>query len=155
MRNSTFEITIADDHIHDFASGHNKNGELVDPKYPIYPYQAAAGLWSTPTDLGSLIIEIIDSLIGKSKLGISKKKINEMITPQGSSKYTGLGVFLDYPGDRLEISSLGWGVGFQGMLIAYPHSGTGAVIMTNSDSGVHQTKGLIGEITAALSQANG
>lgn len=155
MKNSTLLCSPPVDHKHNFASGHNKDGELVDPKYPTYPYPAAAGLWSTPMDLAALVIEIIDSLKGKSKLGISQKTINEMITPQGCSKWTGLGVFLDHSGDMLEISSLGWGVGFQCMMIAFPHSGTGAVIMTNSDSGVHQTKGLIGEIAAALSKEYG
>lgn len=28
------------------ASGHNKKGEVVEGKYPIYPYPAACGLWT-------------------------------------------------------------------------------------------------------------
>jgi CubicO group peptidase (beta-lactamase class C family) len=117
----------------------------VDGKYPIYPYPAAAGLWSTPTDIASMVIEIISSLNGTSKLGISRRLITEMITPQ-----TGLGVFLDNSDQKLKISSLGWGKGFQCMMIASPYSGTGAVIMTNSDLGVHQSKGIIGEIIKSL-----
>lgn len=152
MKNSILEYTIPKYKKYTFACGHDKSGKLVNNKYPTYPYLAAAGLWSTSTDLSSLVIEIINSLKGKSKLGISEKTINEIITSQGCSKWTGLGVFLDYSGDRLEISSLGWGIGFQCMMIAYPHLGTGAVIMTNSDLGVHQTKGLIGEVVTALSQ---
>lgn len=155
MKNSTLEYTIPEVKKYSFACGHNKDGELVDGKYPIYPYAAAAGLWSTPTDLSSLVIELINSLKGISKLGISQQIINEMITAQGCSKWAGLGVFLDYAGDNIEISSLGWGVGFQCIMIAYPHLGKGAVIMTNSDLGVHQTKALIGEIVQALSQQYG
>ncbi len=154
MKNSTLEYTIPEVKDYSFACGHNKDGKLVDDKYPIYPY-TAAGLWSTPTDLSSLVIEIINSLKGNSKLGISQKTINEMITSQGCSKWAGLGIFLDYSGDKLEISSLGWGIGFQCIMIAYPHLGTGAVIMTNSDLGIHQTKTLIGEIVTALSQQYG
>lgn len=155
MKNSILEYTIPEVKKYSFACGHNKEGKLVDDKYPIYPYPAAAGLWSTPSDLSSLVIEIINTLKGNSKLGISKKTINEMISSQGSSKWAGLGLFLDYSGDKLEISSLGWGIGFQSIMIAYPHLGTGAVIMTNSDLGVHQTKALIGEIIQALSQQYG
>ena len=151
MKSSTLEHTIPEAKKHSFACGHNKDGQLVDDKYPIYPYSAAAGLWSTPTDLSHLVIELINSLNGNSKLGISKKTIHEMISPQGCSKWAGLGVFLDYSDDKLEISSLGWGVGFQCIMVAYPHLGTGAVIMTNSDLGVHQTKALIGETVKALS----
>ena len=32
------------------------------------------------------------------------------------------------------------------MLVAYPYLETGVVIMTNTDLGVHQMKGIIGEI---------
>ncbi|UFJ38885.1 beta-lactamase family protein [Brevibacillus humidisoli] len=150
MNNSTSEWAIPDTGHDRFACGHNQNGSVIEGKYPIYPYQAAAGLWSTPTDLAMLVIEIMDSLKGKGKLGLSPKLINEMITPQGCSPWTGLGLFLDSSAQELEISSLGWGVGFQSIVIAYPYAGTGAVMMTNADLGVHQTKGIIGEIAASL-----
>ncbi|WP_410983174.1 serine hydrolase domain-containing protein [Bacillus cereus] len=133
-----------------FACGHDKNGYVVDGKYPSYPYSAAAGVWSTPTDLAALVIEIIQSLQGNSKLGLSSKITEEMISPQGCSKWTGLGVFLDNPNQEIQISSLGWGVGFQCVMVAYPYRGTGAVIMTNSDLGVHQNEGIIGEIVNLL-----
>lgn len=155
MKNSVLEYSIPLINKYNLACGHNKDGQIVQGKYPIYPYLAAAGLWSTPTDLSTLVIEIINSLKGSSKLGISKKTINEMISSQGCSKWAGLGVFLDYPNDNIEIASFGWGIGFQCIMVAYPHLGTGAVIMTNSDLGVHQTKGLIGEIVIALSQQYG
>jgi CubicO group peptidase (beta-lactamase class C family) len=150
MRNSSLEFTIPAEK--GYACGHNKDGKVVDGKYPIYPYPypAAAGLWSTPTDIASMVIEMISSLNGTSKLGISCRLITEMITPQGCAPWTGLGVFLDNSGHELKISSLGWGIGFQCMMIAYPYSGNGAVIMTNSDLGVHQSKGLIGEIVKSI-----
>ncbi len=43
MKNSTMENTLPEDHKHHFACGHNKDGELVIPAHPIYPYPAAAG----------------------------------------------------------------------------------------------------------------
>ncbi len=55
-------------------------------------------------------------------------------------------MFLDGSGKELEISSLGWGDGFQCMLVRYPYKETGLIIMTNKDLGVHQLKGIIGEI---------
>ena len=69
-----------------------------------------------------------------------------MITSQGCKEWTGLGLFLDRSNQEIEISSLGWGRGFQCMLVAYPDLGTGLVIMTNTDLGVHQLKGIIGDI---------
>ena len=150
LKNSTLENTISEGKKINFACGHNKHGNIVKGKYPIYPYPAAAGLWSTPTDLSRLVIEIMDALKGNSKLGISQKTAKDMITSQGCSNWVGLGVFLDNVDSEIEISSLGWGIGFQCMMIAYPHLGTGAVIMTNADLGVHQIKGLIGEVMKSL-----
>lgn len=129
-----------------FACGHDKEGNVVDGKYPLYPYAAAAGLWTTPSGLAAVLLEVMHSLKSKSKIGYSQKLIREMLTPQGCSPWTGLGVFLDNSNTELKISSLGWGVGFQCIMIAYPYMETGVIIMTNADVGVHQMKGLIGEI---------
>ncbi len=98
------------------------------------------------TNLSALVIEIIHSLQGKGKLKLSQKFVLDMISPQGCSKWTGLGVFLDDSNEELQIYSLGWGVGFQCMMVCYPYCGNGAVIMTNSDLGVHQMEGIIGEV---------
>ena len=59
-------------------------------------------------------------------------------------------MFLDGSEKEIEVSSLGWGVGFQCMMVAYPYLGKGAIIMTNTDLGVHQLKGMIGEIYSTL-----
>ena len=150
MKNSTFEQTTFTVSRGQFSCGHNKNGEVVSSEYPIYPYPAASGLWTTPTDLSILVIELMNSLKGKSKMGLSESKAKELITSQGCKEWTGLGVFLDGSGEEIELSSLGWGIGFQCMLIAYPCLEIGVVIMTNTDLGVHQMKGIIGEISASL-----
>ncbi|MGE7883653.1 serine hydrolase domain-containing protein [Bacillus sp. NPDC094077] len=133
-----------------FACGHNKDGTVTTEKYPFYPFTAASGIWTTPTDLSTLVIEIIHSLQGNSKLKLSQKTVLDMISPQGCSKWTGLGVFLDDSHEELQIYSLGWGVGFQCMMVCYPYRGNGAVIMTNTDLGVHQMEGVIGEVIGVL-----
>jgi CubicO group peptidase (beta-lactamase class C family) len=150
MENSSFPKLISDLTKKNFSYGHNKKGQLVDGKYAIYPYPAASGLWTTPTDLAKLVIELISSLKGKSKIGLSKMKAIEMIHSQGCKEWTGLGLFLDGGEKELEISSLGWGVGFQCMMVAYPYQETGLVIMTNTDLEVHQLKGIIGEVYNSL-----
>ncbi|MFY0805627.1 serine hydrolase domain-containing protein [Peribacillus frigoritolerans] len=150
MNNSTLEMTISEEEREDFSCGHNKNGGLVDGKYPIYPYPAASGLLTTPSDLAILVIELINSLKGESKIGLSSSKAKEMIKSQGCKEWTGLGLFLDGSDQEIEISSLGWGVGYQCMMVAYPYLETGMVIMTNTDLGIHQLKGIIGDIYNAL-----
>lgn len=92
----------------------------------------------------------MSSLKDESKIGLSASKAKEMINPQGCKEWTGLGVFLDASKHEIEISSLGWGVGFQCMMVAYPYLKTGAVIMTNTELGVHQLKGIIGEVYNSL-----
>ncbi|MGZ9583986.1 serine hydrolase domain-containing protein [Paenibacillus marinisediminis] len=150
MKNSTLHHALLLEGSLNTASGHHKDGRAADGGYPLYPFLAAAGLWSTAADLAKLAVELMDSLQGRSKLGLSPALIQEMTTPQGCAPWTGLGIFLDRSDQQLEFTSLGWGVGYQCMLIAYPYIGNGAVIMTNSDLGVHQNKGIIGEIVRLL-----
>lgn len=150
MGNSTLEMTILEDKIENISCGHNRNGEIVVSKYPIYPYPAAAGLWTTPSDIAILVIELMNALKGGSKIGLSATKSKEIVNSQGSKEWTGLGLFLDGSEQEVEISSLGWGIGFQCMMVAYPYLETGVVIMTNTDLGVHQLKGIIGEIYNSL-----
>ncbi|WP_196426678.1 serine hydrolase domain-containing protein [Lysinibacillus cavernae] len=126
------------------ACGHNKDGTLTPQKYPLYPYPAACGIWTTPSDLAKLLIEVMQALKGKSKLGLTS--IHELIHPQGCKEWMGLGVFLDGTSKKLEMSSLGWGVGYQCMLVAYPYLEKGFVVMSNTDTGVHQMQGFIGDI---------
>lgn len=150
MVNSQFHTTMLEVDRHNFSCGHNKNGELVEGKYPIYPYPAASGLWTISLDLAALVLELMNAVKGESKVGISESLAKEMITPQIGKSWTGLGVFLEGSEKELEITSLGWGVGFQCMMVAFPYLEKGAVIMTNAELGVHQLEGIIGEIYRSL-----
>ncbi|MFP7201200.1 serine hydrolase domain-containing protein [Lysinibacillus halotolerans] len=144
MENSTFSTFLRTDE-GNCSCGH-KNGEVVEGKYPIYPYPAASGLWTTSLDLAKLVVELMNALKGESTIGISANMAKEMITPQKGKAWAGLGVFLEGSNKEVEISSFGWGVGFQCMMVAYPYLGSGLVIMTNTDLGVHQLEGFIGEV---------
>lgn len=150
MENSHFNTTMLGVDRQNFSCGHNKNGELVVGKYPIYPYPAASGLWTTSLNLAELVLELMNALKGESNVGISKSVAKEMITTQGGKSWTGLGVFLEGSEKELEITSFGWGVGFQSMMVAFPYLEKGAVIMTNAELGVHQLEGIIGEIYKSL-----
>ncbi|MEK4581595.1 serine hydrolase domain-containing protein [Bacillus sp. FSL R12-0074] len=150
MKNSKLNTTPLEMDRNDFSCGHNRNGELVNGKYPIYPYLAASGLWTTSLDLAKLVLELINAVKGESKVGISANIAKEMITPQRGKNWTGLSMFLEGSKKELEITSLGWGVGFQCMMVAFPYLEKGAVIMTNAELGVHQMEGIIGEIYKSL-----
>ncbi|MGX1265528.1 CubicO group peptidase (beta-lactamase class C family) [Rossellomorea marisflavi] len=129
--------------------GHEPDGSIMKHGVPHYPYAAASGLWSTPSDLMNLVKELIRSLSGEGIL-FSKEQALEMISPHGAAIWAGLGVFLDGEGSSTEISSLGWGEGFQSMMVAEPLEGKAWVIMTNGNTGIHQMKGLIGDVYRLL-----
>src|SRR5699024_8442224 len=106
--------------------------------------------WSTSLDLAEIVLELMHATKREGKIGISEGLAKEMITPQIGKSWAGLGMFLEGSGKELEITSLGWGVGFQSMMIAFPYLEKGAVIMTNAELGVHQLDGIIGEIYKSL-----
>jgi CubicO group peptidase (beta-lactamase class C family) len=83
MKYSSFPKNISDVTKTSLSCGHNKKGQLIEEIYSIYPYQAASGLWTTPTDLARLVIELINSLKGQSKIGLSKMKANEILNHTG------------------------------------------------------------------------
>ena len=150
MDNSLYVMTRSSISEEKFSCGHNRRGEVVEGNYPIYPYPAASGLWTTSYDIAKLVLELMNTLKGKSKIGITSRDAEELITSPYEKKWAGLGVFLDKSENELEISSLGWGTGFQCMMVAFPYLEKGAVIMTNAELGVHQLEGIIGEIYNSL-----
>ncbi|MFF2175983.1 serine hydrolase domain-containing protein [Lysinibacillus sp. NPDC058147] len=146
MTNSTFSTALSTSNMDNFACGHDQYGALIPEKYSIYPYLAACGIWTTPSDLAKLLLDIMNAVKSQSKIGITSKQVKELFHPQGCKEWTGLGIFLDGTDDNLEFSSLGWGVGFQCMLVANPYLEKGIIMMTNTDTGMHQMKGIMGEI---------
>ncbi|MRG86083.1 serine hydrolase domain-containing protein [Salinibacillus xinjiangensis] len=150
MGKSSFISSKAEAKEKGVSCGHNKEGSLVEEGYPIYPYPACSGLWTSSTDLATLVIELMNSLKRQSKIGLSASLAQEMIQSQGYKSWAGLGMFLDEVDEEVEISSLGWGEGFQCMMVGFPYQGTGLTVMTNTNLGVHQLKGIIGEIYQSM-----
>jgi CubicO group peptidase (beta-lactamase class C family) len=66
MTGSFYEQPPAKNKENYLSTGYQANGVEIKGKYHIYPEQAAAGLWTNPTDLAKYIIETQLSLQGKS-----------------------------------------------------------------------------------------
>ncbi len=113
------------------ASGTRASGESVEGRWHIYPEMAAAGLWTTPSDLARIAIEVSKARTGKSKRVLSQAMAKQMLTKQ--SEGFGLGFQLMEGSDRFGHG--GWNDGFQATLIAFADSGSGVVMMANSDNG--------------------
>lgn len=133
-----------------YASGHGRSGERTQERFPCYPFPAASGLWATPTDLAALALEIVSAYNGEGKLSLSRRTAVDMLSPQGTTDFAGLGLFLDQSKGSLHASSYGWGVGFQSMLVFNPVDGSGIVLMHNTETGRHQLEGLIGDVLMKL-----
>lgn len=128
----------------------------------VYPQQAAAGLYATPSDLASFLIEIQQALRGKGKV-LSQASAQTMVTPVakvsagGFREEIGVGPFLlqridnqDTQGRYFEFT--GVNAGFVAYLIGNITEGYGAVIMLNTGDDFN---GLGKEIRRAIAQTYG
>src|SRR5262252_3492323 len=65
MSNSTFEQPLPAVRQKQAARAHDRNGARMGDPWHVYPEHAAAGLWTTPTDLAKFLIEVQKSLRGQ------------------------------------------------------------------------------------------
>jgi tetratricopeptide (TPR) repeat protein len=94
---------------------------------------AAAGLWTTPTDLAKFAIEVQLSYAGRSNKILTKELTEKMVTP--FMEDVGLGFFIDKRGNAIYFGHDGADEGFRAQLLMNREKGYGAVIMVNSDNG--------------------
>ena len=133
MTNSTYSQPLPDDWRKKAASGHRRDGVPVAGKIHVYPEMAAAGLWTTPTDLAKFAIEVQLSYAGKSNKILTQPMIEKMVTP--FMEQVGLGFFIDKRGNSVYFGHDGADEGFRAQLIMHREKGYGAVVMVNSDNG--------------------
>ena len=133
MTNSTYEQPLPPQRDANAARAHNGRGREMDAKWHVYPEQAPAGLWTTPTDLAKLAIEVQKALRGESRL-LSRAAVQEMVTPVGTGPFA-VGFSVNQRNEGWYFFHGGSNWGFQCNLVAHRLKGYGFVIMTNSDSG--------------------
>ncbi|BFP43456.1 hypothetical protein FGF1_43010 [Flavobacteriaceae bacterium GF1] len=128
MTKSTFENPLPDEFHSMAATGYRENGDEVEGKWPIYPEMAAAGLWTTPSQL-ILWAEEIQKIQQGQKDGLLKvKTVNEMLTP-GMNDH-GLGPAVN----EHTFGHSGADEGFRANLVAWKEQPIAVVIMVNSDN---------------------
>src|SRR5262252_3749870 len=66
MTNSTYEQPLPAARESQAARGHDRSGARRSDPWHVYPEQAAAGLWTTPTDLAKFAIELQLAVQGRS-----------------------------------------------------------------------------------------
>jgi CubicO group peptidase (beta-lactamase class C family) len=148
MSSSTYEQPLPVDRHPRAASGHNRLGKPIAGRWHIYPEMAAAGLWTTPSDVARYAIEIQRAHEGKSHKVLSHSMVEEMLTPQGGGP-VGLGPFLEGADGSRRFGHGGDDAGFTCKFVAYLDRGQGAVVMTNSDNGGQLVQEVLGGIALA------
>jgi hypothetical protein len=128
------------------AKGHYGDGKELPGGWRICPEHAAAGLWSTSSDLANLLLLVGRAWRGESRLFLSPETAREMLTPQNGGPY-GLGTAVREVNGSLVLMKPGQNVGYQGYLILLPAEGQGMVVMTNSDNGSVLAEALIRRAT--------
>jgi CubicO group peptidase (beta-lactamase class C family) len=146
MSHSTFEQPLPKNLRRVAATGYESDGMPIEGDFHTYPEMAAAGLWTTPSDLARAAIEVQKDYAGTSNRLLSMDMTREMLTHQKDD--WGLGVALAAAEHPLRFGHGGSNEGFRCDFEAYIESGQGIVIMTNANSG----GAIIGEIERAVAR---
>ncbi len=131
MTESTYEQPLPAGKATQTATGHYGDRMLVKGRWHIYPEMAAAGLWTTPSDLARFAIGIQQSRAGKSGAVLSPEMTRQMLTDQKDND--GLGVFLEGDGPTMRFGHNGRDEGFDALMTAGAETGQGVVIMINAN----------------------
>lgn len=125
------------------ATGHRADGGATPGRFHTYPELAAAGLWTTPSDLSRFVIGLNDAYAGTSEVVLQQATARAMLTEVRDG--WGLGLSVAEQGRDLRYSHSGANDGFRAMMVGFPERDQGVVIMTNGDRG--------GVLIASLMQA--
>lgn len=133
MNNSTYSQPLLADWRKKAATGYRSDGSEVEGKIHIYPEMAAAGLWTTPTDLAKFAIEMQLSIAGRSNKVLKKETAQLMTT--AFMEEVGLGFFMEKHGNAVYFGHGGADEGFRAELLVNREKGYGVAVMVNSDNG--------------------
>lgn len=131
------------------ATGYDRDGKEIPGKYHIYPEQAAAGLWTNPTDLGQYIIGTQLAYEGRSAKVLDQQTTKLRLTPY-QNPTAALGVFIDSLDGTLYFQHGGANEGFRSQYYGSLEDGNGVVVMVNSDNG-----GIIPELVNSVAKVYG
>jgi len=156
MARSTYENPLPVNRRSEAASGHERLDTPVPGGFHVYPEMAAAGLWTTASDLARWAIALSRSYRGEPGGVLSTSMAKQMVSkqmhqqPPYGNGYWGLGIAVSGDGDSLAFSHNGRDEGFVADMFMRPNSGRGLVIMINGVAG-----GILGEIERAFAEEYG
>ncbi|WP_395741096.1 serine hydrolase domain-containing protein [Prosthecobacter sp.] len=144
MTSSTYEQPLPAAKAALAATGHYADGTAVNGRWHIYPEMAAAGLWTTATDLARFVLGVNQAFAGESQSVISKATARQMLTVQRDDD--GLGLFLAGKGEILQFYHTGRNEGFDAYVIGCTYKAQGIAILINAND----SSGLLGDLAREI-----
>jgi CubicO group peptidase (beta-lactamase class C family) len=151
MADSTYQQPLPTRRWTQAARGHRAGGAPVAGGWHAYPEMAAAGLWTTPSDLARFAVAIQQARGGAPGAILPPPLAGELLRPHAPNQRMGLGLRLFGDGAALRFGHDGDDEGFVARLLATAAPGHGVVVMINSDHG----PALLGAIVEAVARAEG
>lgn len=145
MSNSTFGDLPA---AQTAALAHDAQGKRMQAPWHVYPEQAAAALWTTPTDLARFIIEIQTALRAEKAQWLSRQAATDMTTQVQVGPYA-VGLQIEQRGPEKFFSHGGSNWGYRAWMTGHISKGYGMIIMTNGDNGMALMNQVADRITNA------
>jgi CubicO group peptidase (beta-lactamase class C family) len=136
LAHSTFEVPPSPQQLALAAAAHDYDQSVLPDL--VYPESAAAGLWTTPSDLARFLLEIQLGLQGRSKrvsVALAKRMTTAVASIGVPDVSTGLGTFVERHGDGVYFGHDGMNDGFLSVSRATTTGGDGAVVMANGAGG--------------------
>lgn len=146
MVNSTYAQPPAKDKWDLCASAYNGDGTPIERKFHVYPEQAAAGLWMTPTDLCQYIIDLQLAYKGKPSKVLNPDMVKLHLTPYNNGP-TAMGTFIDDYDGALYFGHGAGNDGFCGQFFGSLEDGNGIAIFLNTENGR-----LLGEVINSVAK---
>jgi CubicO group peptidase (beta-lactamase class C family) len=133
MKDSSFSQPLPASLLPRAAMPHDGKGEPYKGGPYTYPELAAAGLWTTPSDLARFILGVQRNADAQGNPLLSPAMARTMLTPVKSGYALGFGT--EGKGPSLSFGHGGSNMGYQDVLFAYLGRGDGLVVMTNGEGG--------------------
>lgn len=133
MRRSNFAQPLDTARSRLAADAVGPNGSPIPGGWRVNPELAAAGLWTTPTELARFLIALAHDIRGESQRMLTRETVRQMVAP-GLGNW-GLGVELGSRDGPPRFGHTGHNIGYASEFVMYPDTCQGAVVMTNGDEG--------------------
>jgi len=132
MLNSTYQHVLPKVLKQRASAAYNREGEMYPAIYNDYPEKAAAGLWTTPSDLALYVMHMQGIMAGKKDGIIKKSTVTAMFTMHQEG--WGLGPSMSEVENQLMFAHGGKNLGFTNEFKAFVNKGEGMIVMSNGDN---------------------